>query len=194
MFVCVRSGCWPDFQVISMPTSSPSRAAPNRGITPVHSLLGALAGGWIQRRSREGRGNVRKEGRKEVVGRRKWEEVCVLQLPPPPHCETCHSAGDGSFSVHAWGINLYQKEVDVGATGTTTRVGNKGVDLVLLLTDVRDRCCGQSHWLHKIKIDQSFFKTKIPALMITKAIMYRIRHTRFPVNCHQRKTSRIIME
>ena len=61
---------------------------------------------------RERREDVWKEEKREKVGRRRRrEDVSPPQLPspPPPRCETCHSAGDGSFSVHAWGINLYQE-------------------------------------------------------------------------------------
>lgn len=44
---------------------------------------------------------MRKEEKKENVGRRRREDVGLLRLPDPPRRETCHSAGDGSFSVHA---------------------------------------------------------------------------------------------
>lgn len=45
---------------------------------------------------------MRKEEKKENVGRRRREDVGLLRLPEPtPRRETCHSAGDGSFSVHA---------------------------------------------------------------------------------------------
>lgn len=44
-----------------------------------------------------------------------WEEQRRENWCPPaapaPHSETCHSRRDSSFSVHAWGINLYQKRL-----------------------------------------------------------------------------------
>lgn len=85
-----------------MPTSfppSPSSVAPDRGITPVHSPLGVPAEPTTEV---ERGGGKCEEGGKEGNS---WEEKRRGSLPPPaaaaPHRETCHSAGDGSFSVHA---------------------------------------------------------------------------------------------
>lgn len=58
--------------------------------------------GWASCRGRSGR----EDGSS-------WEEEERGSQPPrdaaATRSETCHSAGDGSFNVQAWGINLYQK-------------------------------------------------------------------------------------
>lgn len=92
--VCVSSGCWPDFQVISMPTSflpSLSRVAPDREVTPVHSPLGVRDGPNAEA-AQEG-GDTRNEG-KEMVGRRGAEEIGWPQPPtakPATQLEMAHS-------------------------------------------------------------------------------------------------------
>lgn len=145
LFVCTTSGLWPDFPVIAMPTSflpSSFSEAPDRGITPVHSPP------RCERHSayRTGGGRGENEGSSKWLGRRS----CVSSSYPSfvSRCETCHSAGDGSFSVHASGINLYQKRVNIWATATATRVGNKGG--FVLIPEWRSVRSGvQSHKCHK---------------------------------------------
>lgn len=75
MFVCGSSGCGPDFQVISTPTSFPSslsRVAPDREVTPVHSPLGVLDGPNTE--AEQGGRDTRNEG-KEMAGRRRGEVI-----------------------------------------------------------------------------------------------------------------------
>lgn len=50
-----------------------------------------------------------KEGGNEAAGRRRGEEVGLLQLPRQPDGGTCHSAGDGSFGMWLEGLTSIRK-------------------------------------------------------------------------------------
>lgn len=81
MFVCASLGSWPDFLVISMPTSfltSPSSVAPDREITPVHGTVGVPAGPNTEEKQGGGEIQGSKEGMRYLGG-----EVNVQQLPRP---------------------------------------------------------------------------------------------------------------
>lgn len=81
MFVCASLGSWPNFLVISMPTSfltSPSSVAPDREITPVHGTVGVPAGPNTEEKQGGGEIQGSKEGMRYLGG-----EVNVQQLPRP---------------------------------------------------------------------------------------------------------------
>lgn len=106
-----------------------------------------------------------------------WEEKRRGSQPPPaapaPHSETCHSAGDGLFSVHAWGINLYQK----GPMSEPLEQWQESEIKVWIW--VYSWNCGQSHWHHKRKMDKYAFKMKIPA----KSLYVLCQHEIFYIQC-----------
>lgn len=119
--VCLCAGAR-DADLISLPSTRqlrscqppqsapppPTPPLPDRGITPVHSppppTMPPRCAGWDACRGRGREGEVR--GMKWLEGGRR-EEASTLY--PPPR-ESCHSAGDGSFSVHVPGINLDQTQ------------------------------------------------------------------------------------
>lgn len=119
MFVCASLGSWPDFLVISMPTSfltSPSSVAPDREITPVHRRCAS----WAKYRREAGRRwNTGIEGRNEIFGR---GSECPAAAQTPRE--------------HTWGIDLHQKQLRVPET--LWQAGIKSVDLVIVMTD--------NHW------------------------------------------------
>lgn len=85
MFVCASLGSWPDFLVISMPTSfltSPSSVAPDREITPVHGTVGVPAGPNTEEKRGGGEIQGSKEGMRYLGGEVNVARVktCVLLL------------------------------------------------------------------------------------------------------------------